>query len=457
MKKIILTLIIFFLLPGITAAEEILKANVDSSDKVLYLSFYEAVNMAIRENKKLQAFKNRVNAREGFISVQRGDFLPSVNFNQGFVWTNNPAEVFALKLNQRNLTAGEFAGAPASFNNPDPFTNFLSEITLEQSVYNKENSVNLKIAKNRYSAKENEYLRTREKVVLEVARAYLNVKNAVNFVKVAQQSIEAAKEHKRIANVRYENETGLYSDVLRTNTFLKKAEQRFVSVQKNYEIAKKALGLAIGVTNSVETVDTVPELQPLSLKAHKNNALNRSDIKAMEINYEKAKNKIKLQQALYYPKVTAGGNYRVYSEYAPFGFEGENFTLFGALKWNLFNGRKKPNLVKIAEYELKETKNMLEDARNLAEFEVFDAYQTVMEKQKNFELAISTLESAEEGMKLVEIRYKNSLSPIIDVLDAQLNLDQARADVAKSRNEYLFSLINLRYASGMILNDFNLN
>lgn len=438
MKKLLLTLLVLFILQG--------QANAITEDGPLQLNFEQAVKKALEKNQKLNAFKYKVNGQERFISVQRGDFLPSVNFNQGFVWTNNPAEVFGLKLNKGELTGADFAAAPGSFNNPGDQTNFLSEITLEQSLFNKRNFHKLKIAKNQYEAGQNEYERIKEKVVIEVARAYLNVINAENYVQVAKKSIDAAKEHNRIANVRYENELGLYSDVLRTNTFLKKAEQRLVSAQKNYEVAKKVLGLAIGVNNSVETETTVPEFEVSEAKL-----LNRADIKAMQTSYENAKNRIGLQRALYYPELKAGGNYRVYS------FEADSFSLYGQLGWNLFNGLKKPHLVKIAEYELKQAEEMLEELKLRAEYEVFDAKRSVEEKRKNLELSKAALASAEEGMKLVEVRYKNSLSPIIDILDAQLNLDQARADVISSRNEYLFSLINLAFAGGTILDELGLN
>lgn len=456
MIRIILSAIILFSLSGFASAEDALKAKIEAAENVLQLDFQQAVKMAVEKNQKIKAFKSRVNAQESFIGVERGNFLPSVNFNQGFVFTNNPAEVFSLKLNQQSITSADFAGAPGSFNAPGEQTNFLSEITLEQSLYNKGNFLRLKIAKTQHNAGQSEYLRTKEKVVLEVARAYLNVKNSEKYLEVAEKSIESAKEHNRIANVRYKNELGLYSDVLRTNTFLKKAEQRLVSAQKNYEVAKKALGLTIGIPNSVEVGNNAPEIAPFSLKIHKDKALQRSDIKAIEINYENAKNSLKLKKSLYFPELKAGGNYQIYSEDAPFGFEGDNFRLYGALNWNLFSGNKRHYLVKIAEYELEQAKEMLHDAKNTAEFEVFDAYQAVNEKSKNLELSESALSSAEEGMKLVEVRYKNSLSPIIDILDAQLNLDQARADLVNSRNEYLFALLNLSYMSGNILNDLGL-
>jgi len=456
MKKSILTLLILLTISTNATAENTIQGGVEKTDEPITLNFKDAINLALEKNRKLRAYKYKVNAQEQFIGLERGNFLPNVDFNQNFMWTNNPAQVFSLKLNQENLTSADFAGAPASFNDPGDYTNFLSEIRLEQTIYNKGNFLKLKIAKNDYDAGRSEFARVTEKVALEVARAFLNVQTTKEYVDVAQKSIETAKEHNRIANVRYKNELGLYSDVLRTNTFLKQAEQRLVSAAKNHEVAKKALGLSIGIQKTVETKDNAPELQITELSDYKESSLLRGDIRAMEINIENSEKRIGLQKAMYYPELKTGGNYQVYSKNSPFGFEGDNFQLFGLFRWNLFNGLKRPHLVKIAEYELEQAKEQLDDLKNNVEFEVFSAYKTVDEKRKNLELSEAALASAEEGMKLVEVRYKNSLSPIIDVLDAQLNLDNARAAVAKSRNEYLFSLINLSFASGCITKDLDI-
>ena len=50
-------------------------------------------------------------------------------------------------------------------------------------------------------------------------------------------------------------------------------------------------------------------------------------------------------------------------------------------------------------------------------------------------------------------RFENSLSPIVDLLDVQLSVDHARANVVAKENEYRLAVIRLAYESGTILED----
>ncbi len=66
------------------------------------------------------------------------------------------------------------------------------------------------------------------------------------------------------------------------------------------------------------------------------------------------------------------------------------------------------------------------------------------------------MKTAAEGTRLVQKRYENSLSPFVDLLDAQLNLDRTRANLAARKNEYLTSIAKLSFESGTILKDFEI-
>jgi outer membrane protein TolC len=72
------------------------------------------------------------------------------------------------------------------------------------------------------------------------------------------------------------------------------------------------------------------------------------------------------------------------------------------------------------------------------------------------ELARSSLETAEEGKRLVKSRYENSLSPIVDLLDTQVMLERARANIVARENEYQRAILNLGYESGTIMEDLNI-
>ena len=81
---------------------------------------------------------------------------------------------------------------------------------------------------------------------------------------------------------------------------------------------------------------------------------------------------------------------------------------------------------------------------------VFAAYQDVLTAQKSLDYAKAELDSASEGRRLVELRYKNSLSPLIDLLDAQVMVEKARTGVIEAQSSLIEKFFALGFESGRI-------
>jgi outer membrane protein TolC len=57
----------------------------------------------------------------------------------------------------------------------------------------------------------------------------------------------------------------------------------------------------------------------------------------------------------------------------------------------------------------------------------------------------------------VRVRYENSLSPFVDLLDAQLNLDIARVQVIARKNELITAIARLNLESGTLFKELGIN
>jgi len=137
----------------------------------------------------------------------------------------------------------------------------------------------------------------------------------------------------------------------------------------------------------------------------------------------------------------------------PFGSDGESWQVFALFKWELFDGSKRRHEKQKAHYQIAETREHLAQLMDAATFQVFESFLGVEEAQKNSELAKSALTTAEEGQRLVRIRYENSLSPLVDLLDAQMSLDQARITLLVRDKEQQLATVKLCFESGIILQE----
>jgi outer membrane protein len=54
------------------------------------------------------------------------------------------------------------------------------------------------------------------------------------------------------------------------------------------------------------------------------------------------------------------------------------------------------------------------------------------------------------------VRFEGSLSPLVDLLDSQVSLDRARANLVARENGYRLAVSSLSYASGTILKDLQI-
>jgi outer membrane protein TolC len=156
------------------------------------------------------------------------------------------------------------------------------------------------------------------------------------------------------------------------------------------------------------------------------------------------------------PVLGFGGAYQRNSHVNPLGEEGNSWQMTAFLRWELFDGTKREHERSKAQYQIAETGEYLEGLKKRISFMIYDAYLTVDETKKRFELAGHALKAAEEGRRLVKTRYDNALSAMVDLLDVQANLDASRANVVEKEGAYLTALANLGFQSGTILKDLGI-
>lgn len=418
------------------------------------LTFAAAVKMALQNNHEIRAMKSATLATKESIGIARSFLLPKVTFEERFLRTVNPGYAFMAKLNQQRIEQQDFI--PDRLNNPDAINDFQTSLFLEQPIYTRKGFLGLEISKADSLAKDEEFKRKHEEIVFQVVRAVVTLETAKAFVGVAQKSLEEAREHLRITEVRLKAGLSQYSDTLRASTAVVEAEQREVSAEKNLRVAKRGLGLLLGSEDDADIVDTIPVIALRTIDDCTKAALNRPDIKSGEIREENAKKNIKLAEAGYFPYVGVGGGYQLNDHNSPLSSEGKNWHVSAFLRWDLFDGTKREYERTKARHEADSAQEQLSSMKKAIAFRVYEAYLTVGEMHKNVSLAKQALLTGEEGRRLVRLRYENGLYPLVDLLSAQVSLDQARANLAAREGEYRLSVARLSYESGMILKDLSI-
>ncbi|MCK9197079.1 MAG: TolC family protein [Syntrophales bacterium] len=443
LSRLFFPLCIFFLLgTGYAFAEE------------HNLSFYEAVRVALQNNHELKAMQNAALASKEGVGIARSYLLPKVIFEERYLRTVNPGYAFMTKLDQQRIEQQDFN--PLTLNHPDPVNNFQTSLAIEQPIFTRKGLVGLQMSKGESSAKQEELLRKQEQIAYQVAQAALTLQTVKSSFGATEKAVAEAVEHLRIAEVRYGKGMGQYADTLRAATSLSEAEQRRVSAEKNVRMAKRGLGLLLGMEGNVDLNDATPELPLLDMAAYEKAAETRRDVKSWEIHSDNAKKNIKLAEAGYFPYIGVGGAYQMNDPNRPLGSEGSNWQVTAFLRWDLFDGTKREYERAQAKYKAGEAQEQLSSLKKTISFRIYESYLNINEARTNMEISRNALKSAEEGKRLVRVRYENGLYPLIDLLNAQASLDQARANHTAREGEYRMAIVKLSYESGIIMKDLKI-
>lgn len=414
----------------------------------------DAVNFALQNNNELRAAESSVAAQKDDVGIARSSLLPKVFFEERYLRTNNPTYAFMAKLNQGQFTQQDFA--IDNLNHPSPIDDYLTLFGVEQPLFAPKAWLGLDISKREHEAGSVQLARKKEEIAFKVCQAWLMVHTARAQLTVAEKGVKDAQEHYRIAKLRYESDLGMYADTLRASTASAEARQRRVTAEKQHNLARRVLGLLLGLAGSAGVTGDIPDFQARDIEEYATAARTRGDVRSMELRYENAENNVRMAEADYLPYLGVGGGYQWNDPSRPFGTEGDSWQVSAFLRWNLFDGAKR-------EYERSKAKNQARQAqehllgmKKAAAYGLYQAELGVEEAKANLELAREALKTAEEGTRLVQMRYENAFSPMVDLLDAQVVLDRARAGLVARENEYRVSILSLGWESGTILKDLGI-
>lgn len=418
------------------------------------VAFPEAVARALGNNASVAAAGHAWASAKRDAEAARGYYLPSLLFEERFARTNVPAEVFAFKINQERLLASDFANVD-NFNKPPANNDFMTTFTVEQPLFAPKAYLGYRMAGREARARGLDATRTKEETVHRVLSAYLDALTAKELVRVAEQQVSDAREHLRIAEALEGAGMGLASDVLRARVFLARAESGRVSAGSRLDLARTALGLAMGekAGSRIDPAGPIPELpEPGSLDARIAAAgTRRADLKALSARIANAETNVTYERSGYLPAVGATGAWQIDSRDGPFAPDNRTWKVGVGLTWTLFDGLRREAAVGKAVEERAKAKAQYRGAGDLAAFEVTRAYLAVEEAGQRAAIARAALAAAEEGMRLVGKRYENQRARMIDLLDAQSALDSARVDLVAAENDVHASRAALELASGTLL------
>ena len=423
------------------------------------VSLRDAINQALSSNHLLKAASLEQGAAQEGVAVSRSRYLPRVYLESGAIFSNTPSSVFMMKLDEARINPDSDFSKNA-LNHPSARGDFKSALKLEQPLLDLGISTGVELAGKDAESAQISLEMAREQIAFRVYNAYLDVRKAKAFREIADQEVADAREHGRLAQVREKDGVGLKSDQLRTATALAEAQQRLISATNNLLLARMRLNLVVGgkqgeALDIVESPGEVPNLAELPAQGDLISLAQKSrpELKAAEKTVQKGDIAVQQARNSYLPTIYASAAYQVNDRDVPLGYDNDSWSIGVNLRWELFDGNRRSHEKGKAELSRKAAAALLENDRREVALQVTEGVLRRQEAGLKLESARAAVQAAQEGVRLVGLRFESGLSPMVELMDAEAVLNRSRANLVELENSYRRSAAQVYYTAGTFLTE----
>lgn len=306
---------------------------------------------------------------------------------------------------------------------------------------------------------------TRNEVAFQVRRQYYSVVQAVHQARVNAEALRLARDNERRVRALFEVGSVSKSDVLKSQVQTAQSQLDSLTAVNQVTIQRIALAGSIGIPEeAMGEVDTTlatsaaaMELDERALVAEA--AQNRPDIRAAEASLGAARASRLSARLLRVPTLQASAS-RFFRGKGHVSFDSAGVSQDGdfstepetratlALTWNLFDGFSTEARNGQAQAQLVRQREALDGLkRNLAS-EVRQALLAYREAVEATDVANRAVDSATENLKLTQQKYNVGSSTILDLIDAQVQLQRAENQQVAARAGVRVAEAGIRRVSG---------
>jgi outer membrane protein len=408
--------------PGAAAAQAALTAD-------------RAVELALTHNSQIiGANADVLNARSTAYGAYSG-ILPSVSASL----TRSGSQI----RNQRGTTVvGGQMTVPTTTPEYDVFAT-TPEVSGAWSVLNLSSLANVASARAGLQGARWQRLATRSSVALQARQQFYEVVKAIKLVDVNDRALQLSRDNERRVRVLFEVGSVSRSDLLKAQ--VQTAQSQLDSIAAVQTLLEQRNGLAsfLGVEESrLGEVDTLLSVTPMDYDEAvvlREAEENRPDLKAALAALRSARSGMLSARLSWLPYVTLAGS----ATYDPFSatktFDNDGIPtsahseydrrLSGqvAVNWDFFDGLTKSASNAGARARLARAEDAYEVLRRNLAGEVHQATLTYRLALASEVLASTAVASAAENMKLTQQKYNVGSATILDLIDAQVQLQRAES------------------------------
>jgi outer membrane protein TolC len=391
------------------------------------LQLTEAMATAREKAQEVLAAQARAVAGNARFKQAKGYQLPKLSFQEMWIRTNNPAEVFAFQLNQGQFSFDDFVMSDP--NNPSYLNNATTRFLLEMPLYTGgELSGRIDQAKLAAQAADIEVAWIEDSAALAAAEAYIRLSQARENVVLLERVLETVESHVQIAQAYVDQGMLVRSELLRAEVERSRIEDGLIEARGQARVAESNLAFRMGLKNSEEwELQRLVDPEPLenNLEDWLTTAENRADLTAARHLLQAAELEIKVQKSGLLPKIGVAARYDMFSDQV-FANDNDSAAVMAMLSIDVFSGNRHRAAKAAAEADYLAGQQQISQFTEGIRLEVRDAYERAITAHERFETANAAQASAIEAERITEERFKQGVVKMIELVDATTAMQEAQ-------------------------------
>jgi outer membrane protein TolC len=196
-----------------------------------------------------------------------------------------------------------------------------------------------------------------------------------------------------------------------------------------------------GLEDGVEIADSLESWIETAL-------VQRTDLKRMTLELAVAQTEVKKMRAAYLPSISLTGDYMFNTE--KFDDSADSYTIGAVVNFNLFAGLHDRSKVRESLAALDAARTARDQLERRIRVETRQAYLLAQSAWKRIQVVRDSLNQAEEALRIVGDRYNSGLLTVLDLLNSELELQQASTRHLTALQDYRVARAQLMLAAGAL-------
>ncbi|ABA20639.1 Outer membrane efflux protein [Trichormus variabilis ATCC 29413] len=407
------------------------------------ITLTQALELARRSNRDLQVSLLELQRTQALLREAQAALLPNLSVSSDVTRSQSAGGQLQNELISKQGGVG---------NNDEPGTAFNSQAQLSYDLYTSgRRKAAIQEAEEQVRFNELDVERQSEEIRLSVTRAYYDLQQADEQVRIARSAVENAQASLRDAEALERAGVGTRFDVLRSQVNLANNTQQLTNNLSRQQTTRRQLATLLSIPQAVN----ISAADPVQLAGLWNQSLEQSIILAYqnrpELHQQLAQRNISEQQrrqalATLGPQVSFVANYNLLDQFDDGVGLTDGYSVGVRATLNLYDGGAARARASQARANIAIAETRFASQRDQVRFQVEQAFTNQRSNLENVQTANVALEQAREALRLARLRFQAGVGTQTDVINSENDLTQAEGNRITAILDYNRALAELQRA-----------